>query len=500
MIISNNKTTSKKSTEKAFNPEDFVKDGDKLKLSMLSMNKRFVDLEFAVSEMASRMENLDLENLQDEKDRLENLENLILVEQAGIMELKKIMENLDSKFTDSANKEDVLIIKDRVKRIEALARAATQMVDISTDMPEEARMRISKLENAVAELNAMPAPQSMDPLEMGDIKRNLNLLDSEIDEIKSSIRELDSGMKERVKKIFKNSGSDPDMPPLDFNFINSKMDSIRSMVDTLSNKRIETELKISSIEQKLNILRNNEKEAVPSMLIEAVKESRKAIEMLKIRNDSIERVVKEITKNMREVELASRRFEGFERLSALQEDVDKKLLQFRFMQEEIHKLSNKIEVIYDDLNGRLNKIKQVEMETKTIGEEMKGIRDEFEKIKFDIKKSNVIASDVRLLKDNLEELTTTIDRAASASEKKAQKKGPSKDVNSIKEIEERISRLEGYLKDVKYKMDIENTNGPGEYGSKLNEIVDKLVFLESRMAALESIFQTSSKTQALIIE
>jgi len=486
---------------KDFNPKDFVKTEDKLKLSLLNMEKRFVDLEFAVSELSSRIEYLDLEELQKEKGKLNDLENMILVEQAGILELKKIMENLDSKFSSSVSKEDVSIIKDRVKKIEALSRAAVQMVDISTDMPEEARLRISKLEDAVAELKSMPSPQSVDSMEIADIKRNINLIDSKLDNVGSRIEEIDMGLKERVKRIINGFGNDSEMPPLDFNLINSRMESLKTMVDTLSNKRVETELKISTMEQKINELKNRGEESVPGMLIEAVKESRKAIEVLKIRNESIERVVKELTKSMKEVELSARRFEGFERLSALQDDVDKKLMQFRFMQEEIKKLSNRIEIVYNDLDGRLDNIKKVERSTKANNEEMRDIREQFDKIKFDIKKSNTIASDVRLLKDNMEELNKTIDRVASLSEKKiSARKSSKKDTELVKELEDRISRIENSLNDIKYKIDSNGEKGLTDYESKLGEIIDKLVFLETRLSAVESIFHTSSKTQAVIIE
>ena len=71
-------------------PEDFSKIEDKFKLSLNQIQKRIVDLEVAISELSSKTTDTKMPN--DLAQRVEDLEDMSMVESMGINELKKMME------------------------------------------------------------------------------------------------------------------------------------------------------------------------------------------------------------------------------------------------------------------------------------------------------------------------------------------------------------------------------------------------------------------------
>jgi len=478
-----------------FKVEDVVDPDDRVKLSLLSMEKRFVDLEFAVSEIASRMKTIDVDALKIDKERIGDIEDMVIVEQAGIMELQKMLQRVDNNIASAVSKEDVSIVKSRVKRIENLARAAAQMVDISADLPEEGKMRLEKLEEAVAEMKAVPAPQRIDPMEIADIKRNMNVIEDNIDKLKGSLGELQLGIGGKIQ----NAAKGQQVVGVDFDFVNSKLNSIKTAIDMLSDKRLETDLKLSGLEHKFEAMAKERTETTPIKMFEVVKESRKGMDMLKIRMESVERVVGELSKNMRQVETAARRFESFEKLSALQNDVDNKLRQFTFVKDEIKRLSNRVEMMYDDIDKRLNKNRRVEGEVQSLIDATKQIKKEMDRMNFNLKRNSAVVGDVKALKHNIEELGK--DAAGGRRPAKGMTAQPGVS-DTLKKMNDRMMRLERAVGDV--KSSVVNISGDEsgyvDYGSRMDDIVDKLVFLESRLIAIESMFQTSSKTQAVVLE
>ncbi len=489
---------AKRKKEK-FKVESVVNPEDKVKLSLLNMERRFVDIEFAVSELVSKMKSVDTEDVKSVNQRVEELEDLVLVEQVGLTELKNIMQKVDSELQGSVNKEDVSIIKERVKRIENLARAAAQMVDISAELPEEAQLRLNALEKAVAELKTTPVPQAINPMEIADIKRNMNVLNDKVTKLKISIGDLEIGMRDKIKKAVKSS----EIKTVDFDYVGSKIESLNSTIDMLSEKRMETELKVASLEQRIEEAEKQAEQSVPAALFEVVKESRKGLQIMKVRTQAIERVVAELSKNMRDVEASSKRFEGFERLTALQKDVDDKLRQFRFVKDETTRLSNRVEMIYDDLDTRLNKAKGIEREVKSITEGLTEMRKEMEKVKFDLKKTGMASNEIKSLSKRIESIDSVVKNMALASDKKEVPIPINPKVaKAIKQLGDRVIKVENTLKDVSASVETmpSTEDETTDFNSKLTDIVDKLVFLESRLTAVESTFQTSSKTQALVIE
>ncbi len=481
-----------KEKENKFDVEDDVTP-DRLKMSLISMQKRFIDLEFAVSEISSKLKEVDVKELELDKERMEELEDLILIEQAGIIELKKILQNLNKEFKSSVSKEDVSIIKSRVKRIENLARAAAQMVDITAELPEEGKIRLKKLEKVVAELKSRPTLE-IDSMELADIQRDMNVLGRNFESMQKTITELESNIDTKIRGHIKGS----QIQTADFDYVNSKLKSIRSAIETMDDKHNKTNLKISSLEQKIDSMEKTGGGKVPKKLLEVVKDSRKGLEVMKTRVDSVERVVSELSKDVNEVERVAKRFEGFEKLTALEDEVDKKLQQFRFMKDEIKSLSNRVEIIYDDLDGRLNKIKGIEREVKHLDEIVKDVKTDMNQMAFSVKKARKTEDDVESLRNEIDKLGEKVNRIPVKRDTGTKSPGMAKEMTSIND---RLTKLERVIKKMGESVDnIPKENDIQDYDNRIAEMIDKLVYLETRISAMESMLQTSSETQAVVLE
>jgi len=501
-----------------FKPGALVKPEEKFKLSLLNIERRFVDIEFAISELVARVKDIDVDAIGDFKTRVEDLEDLILIEQAGIIELKRIMERVDQGLDTSADAADVEAIKDRVKKIENLARAAVQMAELPGEMSEEAKMRFKKLEEEIGELRARPIVESIEPLEVAQMKSNLRKLEEKMSVLKLAVEDAKRSVDRKVRDVVQET----QISTADFEFVNSKIRSLKSAIDLLSDKRVEMDLKLTDLGQKVGSLEKEERASLPNKLLESLKASRKELEIVKLRTDSMERVIRELSKNLREVETAAKRFEGFEKLSALQNDVDKKLRQFRFMQDEIKRLSNRIEMMYDNLDKRLARIRTTEREVVAVTETLSDMKKDIDYMKFEMKnyanKGDVrkllkggagerrvfekTIDDVMILKEKMSVLDNAVRKLGALSIRGEVKEPLSPEiVSAIEGLTGRVSKIDRALYELQSLLGKAPVKGLlPDYENRMKDVVDKLVLLEARLTALESVFRTAAKHQAIFLE
>ena len=487
-----------------------VRPEDKFKLSLLSMDKRFMDLEFAISEIAARVKDIDPENLKTLDQRIEAMEDMIMVEQAAVLELKRVMEGVDKGFQTSASLRDVEDMRERVRRVENLARAAAEMTDLPAELSQETRQRLKSLEDGVSELKEKVV-EVVSPMEIAEMRRSLGNLDERMSLMRMAVDDLKRNIDKRVQEGIKGA----QITTADFGFISTKINSLKTAIDILSDKRIENEMKITTLEQRLANVHAGEGGDSPlsEKMIDELRTMKRDVEGAKLRMDSVERVVQETAKTAHDAEAAARRFEGFEKLSGLQAEIDDKLRQFRFVQDELGKLSNRIEMMYDNIDKRFAAMRGSERELHELGKAVADARKEIEMTKFGLKraasKEDVasLAAEVggaRRLEGRVEELGEAV-RKLDAAQERGTQAGVSAEVLVImKELADRLENAERTIIDMQ-KAAGEAPAVPGQLGmqdfeGRMNDVIDKLVFLESRLAALEAIFQTSSRTQAVVIE
>ena len=492
-----------------------VRPEDKFKLSMLNMEKRFIDMEFAISELASRVKDINPENIVTYDNRIEALEDMITVEQAGVCELKQVMQRVDEGFTTSATLRDVEDMRERVRRVENLARAAAEMTDLPAEMSEETKHRMKSLEDGMAELRDKTF-EAVSPMEVAEMRRTVNNLDERMTMMRMGIDELKRSIDKRVQDGIKGA----QITTADFDFINTKINSVKSAIDMLSDKRMENEMKIAALEQRLSAIHGGQGDDGSGMLsekmFEELKTMKRDVETAKLRMESVERVTSETSRIAQEAEKAARRFEGFERLSGLKNEVDDKLQQFRAVQSEISNLSNRVESMYEGVEKRFAELRGAEREMHDMGRVIADTRRDVEELKLaahrnaskeDVAKVAVSSSMAGRLEGKVAELEDNIHRMDKAYGNVRGSSGVSNEVLSIlKEMDDRLEVAEETLSQVQKSAGGGNVvsatglMGPQDIEGRFGDIIDKLVFLESRLSAMEAIYQTSSKTHAMVIE
>ncbi|MCX6820439.1 MAG: hypothetical protein NT016_00590 [Candidatus Aenigmarchaeota archaeon] len=492
-----------------------VRPEDKFKLSMLNMEKRFIDMEFAISELASRVKDINPENIETYDNRIEALEDMITVEQAGVGELKQIMERVDEGFTTSATLRDIEDMRERVRRVENLARAAAEMTDLPAEMSEETKHRMKSLEDGVAELKDKTF-ESVSPMEVAEMRRAVGNIDERVTMMRMCVDDLKRSIDKRVQDGIKGA----QITTADFDFINTKINSVKSAIDMLSDKRIENEMKISALEQRLSTLHAGQGDDGTGMLsekfLDELKSMRRDVETAKLRMESVERVTQETSHMAQEAEKAARRFEGFERLSGLKNEVDDKLQQFRAVQSEISNLSNRVESMYEGVEKRFAELRGAEREMHDMGRVIADTRRDIDELKLaahrtaskeDLAKVAVGSNMAGRLEGKVAELEDEVRRMDKSYEHLQSSGGVSNEVLSVlKEMDDRLENAEQRISEVQKSAGGGNVVsatgllGPQDIEGRFNDVIDKLIFLESRLSAVEAVYQTSSKTHAMVIE
>jgi len=146
-----------------------------------------------------------------------------------------------------------------------------------------------------------------------------------------------------------------------------------------------------------------------------------------------------------------------------QKEVEEK---FKFMEGEVRKLSLRVEMMYDSINNKIEKINDVE---RKIGELAKTIYELEERI--DRNKEEILS------KTNTENINS---RADALEERMA-----------AIEFEQR--RSTDQIKEIIKKI-------PGVMGIELDDLVDRIIFLESRLRAMERSLEESAKAKPLVLE
>jgi chromosome segregation ATPase len=414
-------------------PESFDNIADVFKLSLSEMEKRFADLEKSVSGLKERLDKIKPDKASPISQRVDDLEDLIMVEQAGIIELKKMLSNVDQKF-------------------EGLSSDAS----------------VEKIENKIEE-----------------IEKRLSDLSAET----------------------------------------SKFDSLKSGIDILSDKKAEMDMKIADLEEKIGSVRAELQSSSSQKYIEEVKNNKHSIAETNARLESIEEMIKDMNDGLTETEKSINKFKEFDKLTELSKDVEAKLQELRLMENETRRLSNNMETI-----------QKKEKEIPNLKKDLEKIKDEIESIRTDmlsfVKKDGMGAITTGALADSVKKLDnrlSSLEEAQAETVKRLETVSGGKELlDSVDELGKRVDSLEKKTvpiatekeKPVKTMLDdiykslsdaesrladmekkIAHIEEPSAlFEAQTAELIDRFVFLESRLAALEASIRSTANKQPVILE
>jgi len=175
---------------------------ENLKLKFLDLEKKFVELEMNVSKINESLKKLEATKLNEVVERFEEIEDLVMIENAAVVELKELLE---ASNTDEIKKDLEAVKKDFEEKINninstlssSLNEIRENIAKISSDTEKikELEQRIEKVESSLAFIPKI--------IEEGDLIEGLGKIVKTHDETIESIkRELDEikGLKDKIEE------------------------------------------------------------------------------------------------------------------------------------------------------------------------------------------------------------------------------------------------------------------------------------------------------------
>lgn len=261
------------------------------------------------------------------------------------------------------------------------------------------------------------------------------------------------------------------------------------------------------------------------------------------RMDSFESVMKNFYKTTDQLQEELKKFDTFDKASNLKDDLEKKLEEFKFVESEVKRLSTRIEMVYENIDKRLDKVKDIEKKIPGVLDAVDNISKENDKNKIEIlsraKKSDIddlrkFVEEVtdglaRYSRDSMNKITKELESMRKDNDAKLSDMSKPKDSQAVQQLQKelstvrqligaqdngevanRISQLEESMKENELRIDslIKDINekvasitvpeSPLEEDVK--EIMERMVFLDTRLAAIEKIMQDTSGAQPIILE
>jgi chromosome segregation ATPase len=519
-------------------PEKFSRTENKFKLTLVQMDKRFVDLETAITELREKAKEPPVQPISPLQQKIDDLEDLIMVEQAGVVELKKMMEEAKLKFGQASDLTSVVSkLNERLAFIEKEALSLKQKIVPKTELED----RIRKMQTDISSVSVRSPPTS---LEMESLHKNFEDLNNQLTSFSSRTENNLKGLFDKIKEM--ESKQSIQRPGIDFDLLSSKIESLRISLDSIIKKKIEMDLKMAEFEKKFEIIESRIRESISESIMDEMKNNRKDLMTTNIRVESLERVFRELLSSIQNLENSMKKFESLEKITFLGKDIENKIEKFKFIEEEMKRLSSKVELMYGDIEKRLMVMSGLERNVPKLNERISSLQKEFDKARIDI--GNKVGNDsIKVLEGRIDERSNEIRnrlidfnnriqstesmlaktnekvnavdnnyRNAIQGMKKVEVKQSPQELKQVVEIlknndsrisgicnqidnaQNRISNLQSVVQ--RQFAEIKTTSNADE---QVNELLNKIVFLESRLGAVESLMfkkQEISKAQPIILE
>jgi chromosome segregation ATPase len=306
---------------------------ENLKLKFLELEKRFVELEMNVSKINESLKKLEATKLNEVLERFEEIEDLVMIENAAVVELKELLERTDTEGVRKELEETKKSLEDRFnslastleENLENIRKGLEEMKGIKVKVEEELNRKI-------------PSTLFEDFVKLGNefsfLKAKISSLEKQLDEVYAEVKLVKPELvKEALSKITEVKVS-----------IEEKMNEVEKLITSISTEREEIK-KITSIEERMS--------KVNSQL------SNFSAELEKL-NEKIEEDMKKFaTKN--DIENIAKKYVNIEDFSSLLLDFKKLQQDFEKARQELLNAVNRSEIqpIFKGIESMKEEIKNV---------------------------------------------------------------------------------------------------------------------------------------------
>lgn len=438
----------------------------RLKIKFESMDKRFTNLELALGELSEKLSkapSVEQETVNDMQKRIDDIENLVAVEQVGVVELQKIMGSIDQKFNESKS----LLSKDAQDLFQRIGSIEQKLGVLSSEKVGADLMNLEiKMEKISTELDRT-LENTKDEIEK--LTERTKLIDPEvITKIVKEVTELRSDLSKEIRDIKEKMNSeDSTRAEVEMKFLVSRVNSIKENVDFLINRKAEIDQKIETIEKDLSKIANTKFETLTG--VNTLKEN---LDFLMSRKSEVDQKVDILDKKIGK--FGNARFEILTKLNSLKESLDFLLKRRGEIDQKVEGMDQRIEDVQKNLLNIANS------KFESLGEEF------FKKL--DLDKQGLIRLNSRI--DHIEkELRKSLERLSSAKQQP--------DTFPALEFEKRVGVLEGKLNDITDKIYASKSSN---LDMQIEHLLEKIVTLETRLSALEKTYFEPKRVQPIVLE
>ena len=515
----------------------------KFKLSLQNMERRFVDLEVAISEIVSRLNALsemkgdvgtDSAAVEELMQRVDQLEDLIAVEQAGITELKDIMTSIDKGFE---HRFDTLSIEEKIKEVENIVHIITKRLERYAEEPTKmGKQMVDRIEKLEAEIGGMKrdVESAMEQVmaQAGEKKRKEGaegddfeqVAHMEIGQLKQNLRNLDKKFGERIEVLKKEMQERPADRAAPAPHPKQLEGLLRKYEDEMKRYKTEVEntrVRIDSLSQSMSKLTSH---------LDKIQKRGKAPAGNFASADSMADVNKELDDMNKYLDRLTKEHESLR--DELKNSVNRKDLQnmmksmsgerpdlsklFGGMKDEMNEAAKKIESNvekrvsdrindlnkrFGDLNRKLDESRDRQKKLEERIGKMGSVPDAGKYVKKMEQQIDILRSEV----DSVRKVLIKMDERYSKKSKEADKHprhDPQKEMRAfikgfgkrMGHLEKNLNRVRDTVSDLTKEVEQEAVSAQDGY---FRQITDKLVFLESRLAAVESLLH---RPQPIVLE
>lgn len=407
---------------------------NRVKLSLSQTEKKIVDLEIGLAEFKNTMSKFsgmsqesisDISQLPDIKQRVEDLEDLVMVETAGIEELKDLMEDIKGGM-------------------------APQTTEVK--MPPEAVQKIALIDELERKISSLEG-----------VRRSLDDLSREI-----------AAMKQGAMQIR------PSSTAQDTQLLSARIENVKTVLEELIKRKVEVDMKIEKLDKTMSFMQTRSPEHISQEMRRDFEMLSRNFSVVNSRMDAIESVSKNLSDDMQKVRSLIQKFDTFEKASGLAKELQSRMEEFKFIESEVKRISGRVEGFYENLDQRLDKIREFERVLPQLRQEFDSMKDDMMK-RMDESKISVLD---RATKD---ETSSLRDRMSKLEAKLSG--------TQFKDMEAAVERMKQDLRQA-----VKEAHEPlNVINIEISDIMSRIVSIETRMGNVERMFQ-SGRSHPIIIE
>ncbi|MBI2084551.1 MAG: hypothetical protein HYT70_02995 [Candidatus Aenigmarchaeota archaeon] len=467
-----------------------------MKRDIAFLQKKVADIEIGISEIQDKAQKLDATELDGLKQRLEDVEDLTMVENAGIIELKKMLEASQQPVETKVPEELTARLSAIEEKISAAPQMDTTQIDaVKADLEKlkaDVEGKLSEVKSYVPNLDLITNEIRREVSKSSDWMRSE--LNSQIEEKTLSLEKQIAKMNEKLSTLPSPGEMHATMESISNSFksfkslietkfqteqnkmerrlavIEDNVSTSTDLIKSMEEFKTEIDMKKESIKFMVDSLEEKLKGPLPEKALEKLMKTRSDWNINAARLDSLEAMVKTYTKQVESMEPTLKKLESFDKVVDLRNEIAQKF-------DEVRKMHGSVEKLAKELNSMNVRKERATFESK-INVVNTALAEMDERMQVNDNDMSVFQGNLMTFEKNLKDLRELVGKSESMH-------------GAENETPKRINDLE---------IAVEAMKTPGAINDQIGELISRLVFLESRLGAMETMIRSGHGYSAIIIE